>query len=215
MNINNILSIAIAAISLVYAIYSFQISKIALAESQKQYTENNISSEKQFAKIESILTTYQKVAENTLNNSNFQLQHTKELIEIAEQHNLDPNKQVQLDQTIVKLTDAMGKCERIKNTVFPRSYSILIHFLIYVLMTMLPFGLDDNHWIIEIVICTLVPVLFIAIERTAILMQDPFDDRPTDTPMSTLSATIEHNLLDMIDEPLPPKIPQKETFYIM
>ena len=39
-------------------------------------------------------------------------------------------KQVQIDTSLNRLCDAMGKCERIKNTVFPKSYSLLIHLLI-------------------------------------------------------------------------------------
>ncbi|GAB3920762.1 bestrophin family protein [Mucilaginibacter myungsuensis] len=141
--------------------------------------------------------------------------HAEAMAEITDHYQLDPNRQVQIDNTIVKLTDAMGKCERIKNTVFPRSYSVMIHFLIYVLMTILPFGLEDNHYIVEIMVATLVPVLFIAIERTAILMQDPFENKPTDTPMSSLSATIERNLTEMAELPAHPKPAEAGTFYVM
>ena len=69
--------------------------------------------------------------------------HAEQLVSMAEHYRLNANKQVQLDNTIQRLTDAMGKCERIKNTVFPRAYGVLIHFLIYVLTTIFPFGLDD------------------------------------------------------------------------
>lgn len=142
--------------------------------------------------------------------------HTEALAEISDVYQLDPNKQVALDATITRLTDAMGKCERIKNTVFPRSYSVLIHFLIYVFMTVLPFGLEDNHWLIEIAVATMVPVLFIAIERTTILMQDPFENKPTDTPMTTISTTIENNLLEMAGLPTKPvKSAQPDDYYIM
>ncbi|RYY57444.1 MAG: hypothetical protein EOO09_02420 [Chitinophagaceae bacterium] len=141
--------------------------------------------------------------------------HGEQLFRISEDFKLDDNKQVQLDSTLQRLTDSMGRCERIKNTVFPRSYSLLIHFLIYVLMTILPFGLEHNNPIVEIFISTLIPLLFIAIERTAILMQDPFENKPTDTPMTALSQTIERNLREMsglrpVDGP-----PPLETYYQM
>lgn len=128
---------------------------------------------------------------------------------------LNPNRQVQIDATLARLCDAMGKCERIKKTVFPKSYSLLIHFLIYVLMTILPFGLEDRTQWMEIVIVFVVPVLFIAIERTAIIMQDPFENRPTDTPMTAISQTIEINLLEMIGEAAPVHPPQEDTYYLM
>ncbi len=141
--------------------------------------------------------------------------HVEHLAELAQHYHLNPNIQVQLDNTVVKLTDHMGKCERIKNTVFPRSYSVLIHVLIYVLMTILPFGLDDNHPIVEAFLATFVPVLFIAIERTAILMQDPFENRPTDTPMTTLSATIERNLMELANMEVGPQPDGSGEYYAM
>jgi putative membrane protein len=61
----------------------------------------------------------------------------------------------------------------------------------------------------------MIPVLFIAIERTAILMQDPFENKPTDTPMTTLSETIERNLMEMAQQRLPVKRIQDPTFFIM
>lgn len=130
-------------------------------------------------------------------------QHAVDLAALSGAFGLNANLQVQVDATLQRLTDAMGRCERIKNTVFPRSYSVLIHFLIYVLMSILPFGLDDNHPVVEIVLATLIPALFIAIERTAILMQDPFENQPTDTPMTALSQNIERNLSEMAGLPAP------------
>jgi putative membrane protein len=44
--------------------------------------------------------------------------HAEQLAALGEEYNLNANKQVQLDNTIQRLTDSMGKCERIKNTVF-------------------------------------------------------------------------------------------------
>lgn len=124
-------------------------------------------------------------------------------------------KQVQVDATLTRLCDAMGKCERIKNTVFPRSYSLLIHFLIYVFATMLPFGLDDNFILVEIFLTALIPLIFIAIEKTAILMQDPFENLPMDTPMTTISKTIEINLKELINDNDLPILERPDSYYIM
>ena len=141
--------------------------------------------------------------------------HSEDLSMMGEQFSLNDNKQVQLDNTLARLTDAMGKCERIKNTVFPKSYSLLIHFLIYVFLSIFPFGLDDSYFLMEILSSILIPLLFIAIERTAIIMQDPFENKPTDTPMTTLSKTIEGNLREMIGLNHTVEQKQHSTYYIM
>lgn len=124
-------------------------------------------------------------------------------------------KQVQVDTTLSRLCDAMGKCERIKNTVFPRSYSLLVHLLIYVFATLLPFGLDDKYIEVEILLTAIIPLIFIAIERTAIVMQDPFENTPMDTPMTSLSTTIEINLKQMIGDKNLPAVERASTYYIM
>ena len=141
--------------------------------------------------------------------------HANALAAATDKFTLDPNKQVQIDATLARLCDSMGKCERIKNTVFPRAYSVLIHFLIYVLMTILPFGLEDQSKLVEVSLTIVIPSLFIAIEQTAILMQDPFENRPTDTPMTQLSKTIENTLMEIVDEPAVNKIEPPVSYYIM
>ncbi|MFD1258334.1 bestrophin family protein [Mucilaginibacter terrae] len=141
--------------------------------------------------------------------------HADALAQACQQFSLNANKQVQIDATLVRLCDSMGKCERIKNTVFPRAYSVLIHFLIYVLMTMLPFGLEDQSKLVEVSLTIIIPVLFIIIEQTAILMQDPFENRPTDTPMTQLAMTIENTLMEIVDEPPVNEIKPPVSYYIM
>jgi putative membrane protein len=129
--------------------------------------------------------------------------------------NLQEYKQVQIDTTLSRLCDAMGKCERIKNTVFPRSYSLLVHLLIYVFATLLPFGLDDKYIEVEIFLTAIIPLIFISIERTAIVMQDPFENTPMDTPMTSLSNTIEINLKQMIGDRNLPVTENPNTYYVM
>lgn len=141
--------------------------------------------------------------------------HGEEVAALAAQYQLNANKQVQLDETLTRLTDSMGRCERIKNTVFPRSYSLLIHFLIYVFLTIFPFGLDDLFLLTEVLLTIIIPILFISIEKTAIILQDPFENNPTDTPMTTIAQTIERNLLEAIGEPVEAQSPAGGSYYLM
>ena len=113
-----------------------------------------------------------------------------------------------MNDMVIRFCNSMGKCERLKNTVFPRAYSILLHTLIYVFAFLLPFGLEDSQLGVEIATTIIVPVIFIAIEKTAIIMQDPFENTPVDTPMTSLAKTIEINLLQMIGEK---NVPVKEV----
>ena len=124
-------------------------------------------------------------------------------------------QQVQIDSTIARLCDSMGKCERIKNTVFPKAHSLLIHLIIYVFATMLPFGLSDEYLAVEIGLTIGIPIIFIAIEKTSILMQDPFENQPLDTPMTDLAETIEINIRQMIGETDVPEKKKPTDYYVL
>ncbi len=119
---------------------------------------------------------------------------------LHDQQLIDQYQFVTLDQTLTRFTDSMGKCERIKNTVFPTSYSLLVDILIYVWILFLPFGLIENIGPILIPTAVSLAFSFLAIDRIAYYMQDPFDNLPSDTPMLALSRTIEINILQELNE---------------
>ncbi|MCJ8167613.1 hypothetical protein MKJ04_22410 [Pontibacter sp. E15-1] len=121
------------------------------------------------------------------------LKHSEKVRKIYLDGQLNHFQQIQIDSTIARLCDSMGKCERIKNTVFPGNYSMLLHFLIYIFATLLPLGLGDYSVLMEVVLTTIFAAIFLLIERTAIFMQDPFENMPTDTPVTALANTVEAN----------------------
>jgi putative membrane protein len=141
--------------------------------------------------------------------------HSEQIRKIANDYDVSDFKQVQLNEVLMRLCDSMGKCERLKNTVFPRAYSTLLHTLIYVFAFLLPFGLEDSQLIVEIATTIIVPVIFISIEKTAIIMQDPFENTPVDTPMTSLAQTIEINILQMIGEKDVPVKKENTSYYEM
>lgn len=110
-------------------------------------------------------------------------------------------QQVEIDKTLTRLTDAMGKCERIKNTVFPATYSLYIHFSLIFFIALLPFALIDVFGIIFFIpILITIATIFFLIEKMAIHLQDPFENKPTDTPMTAICGTIERDLKQYINE---------------
>lgn len=164
-------------------------------------------------KVQTYLSTHHIESANV---PNYLLtEHSKDIADLSAKFNLNANMQIQLDTTLSRLTDSMGRCERIKNTIFPKSYSLLIHFLIYVFLTIFPFGLDDFYRITDILLTIFIPILFIAIEQTAIILQDPFENKPTDTPMTTLSATIEKNLCEMSGLEYSAPLAAGGSYYVM
>lgn len=142
-------------------------------------------------------------------------QHREDLSRLKQHNKLELFAQLQLDSTLVRLCDAMGGTERIKNTVFPVTYRIFLHFIIYIFVVFLSISLKDVPLHFEILILLVISVGFFLLERSATYMQDPFENKPTDTAMSTISRTIEINILQLIGEENVPQPLKPESFYSM
>ena len=142
-------------------------------------------------------------------------EHSHQIGQLKTEGKISDFQQLQLNEIVSRLCDSMGKCERIKNTVFPRSYSLILHILIYAFTAILPFSLNHNQFVTEIAISIIIPLLFIAVEKTAIIMQDPFENSPVDTPMTSIAQTIEINILQMMGEKDVPAKEDKGLYYEM
>lgn len=106
-------------------------------------------------------------------------------------------QQVELDRTLTRLTESMGKCERIKNTVFPHTYSLYIHMSLMLFILLLPFGVIEYFGAFEVPLVVAIAACFLLIEKMAIHLQNPFENKPTDTPMTTIAQNIEKNLMQL------------------
>ena len=126
--------------------------------------------------------------------------HAKELKAATAGGKINVYQQVEIDNTLSRLCDAMGKCERIKNTIFPTTYSMYIRFTLCLFIILLPFGLTEHLGWLQIPMVTTMGAAFFLIEKMAIHLQDPFEGRPTDTPVTAISNSIEKNLMQMVNE---------------
>jgi putative membrane protein len=112
-------------------------------------------------------------------------------------------QQVTMDGTLTGFVNSMGGCERIKNTVFPATYSVYIHWLVLFFVLLLPFSLMEFFGILQVPLVIAISSAFFLIEKMAIHLQDPFENMPTDTPTTTISRKIEHDLKQMLKDELP------------
>lgn len=133
------------------------------------------------------------------------LNNGKALRKLYDENRLELFQFVELEQTLLRLTNNMGGCERIRNTVFPMSYSKMVHGMNYLFVFLLPFGLVNVPAIGLVGTSLVLAVGFLMIQQVSIYLQDPFSNRPSDTPMLALSRTIEINIKQMLGED---KIPE-------
>ncbi|MGA0556681.1 bestrophin family protein [Larkinella sp. VNQ87] len=118
-----------------------------------------------------------------------------------------------LSATLNNLTDSMGRCERIKNTPFPPTYTFNMQVFIYLFSAILPFCFESDLYYLDVPLVTLISCGFMLIEKSAIQLQDPFENKPTDTPVTTIARTIEINLKTMADfKAVPEKVPAYDYY---
>lgn len=126
--------------------------------------------------------------------------HAMDLKRALKEGWINKYQQIELDKTLNALCNHMGGCERIKKTIFPVTYSKYIHMSIVLFIMMLPFGLIEYFGLMEIPVVISISVFFLLVEKMAVHLQDPFENKPTDTPTTTICRTIEKDLYQMLDD---------------
>ncbi len=142
--------------------------------------------------------------------------HAYDIAKLHSDNQLNDYQHMQLSKTLEKLVDAMGMAERIKSTIFPVTYRMYLHLFIYIFLALLSISLAEIEGVWQILIVTLISLPFLLLERVAYLMQDPFENRPTDTAVTAIARTIEINIRQLLDNkevPLP--LEPEEGYYLL
>lgn len=120
---------------------------------------------------------------------------------------LDSFRVSQLMETLGRLYDEQGRCERIKDFPYPRQFATLNVIFIRVFMLMIPFGLlkecaaggDAAVWL-TIPTTVIVTWIFHSIERIGAHSENPFQGGSDDIPMASIARNIEIDLKQMMGE---------------
>ncbi len=127
-------------------------------------------------------------------------------------------RHMEMMRCLEEFYNLQGKCERIKNTPFPRQYAYFSGIFTWIFILLLPFGLvgefasmgHDFIWL-TIPFFVLIAWVFITMEMVGDNSEDPFENFINDVPMTAMCRTIEIDLRDMLgEENLPEKIKAKD-----
>lgn len=140
--------------------------------------------------------------------------HGRDLRTLRQNQQLEMFSHLQMDQTLVRLCDSQGKAERIKTTVFPVTYRYFLHGIIYLFVITLSLSLKDLPFRFELPLLLSISMAFFLLEKSATHMQDPFENRPTDTAVTAIATTIEINLKQLLGESEVPPPLTSSTFYL-
>jgi putative membrane protein len=141
--------------------------------------------------------------------------NSRHIAQLKLDEQLDTFQHVQLNSTIVNLTNSMGMSERIRNTVFPVTYRLFLHLIIYLFVITLSISLTDIQGYFEIPLLLVISSAFFLLEKTATHLQDPFSNTPTDTAVTSIASTIEINILQLLNETDVPEPHKPIDFYLL
>lgn len=150
---------------------------------------------------------------------------SEELAALRKSGDLNDFQWTQLQQGLIKFTDDQGRAERIKNFPYPRNFSSIATYLLWIFVLLAPFGLlDEFHrlgtdtFMQDLTIWFNIP--FSAVITWALHTLDtvgessvnPFEGSANDIPITQISRTIEIDMRDMLDEKnLPEPIASKNN----
>lgn len=113
---------------------------------------------------------------------------------------LDVIRMSQINEMLNRFSDSMGKSERIKLTVFPVYYSTLIKLSIWLYLLIFPMQMSSvvGYW--SILLSYLVGNVFILTYYAGQSLLNPFEQKPSGIPISSITRTIEINLLEQFED---------------
>ena len=111
-----------------------------------------------------------------------------------------------LEETLTEFNNHQGRSERIKNTPLPRAYSFYSRLFVHLHGTLVPLAfIEDLGWF-NIPLSLIINFVFLALDQIGERIEDPFENRMEDTPLTSISITVEENLKEMYGEQ---RLPQK------
>ncbi len=127
---------------------------------------------------------------------------------------IDEFRFMEMMRVLEEFYNLQGKCERIKNTPFPRQYAYFSEIFTWLFILLLPFGLvgefakmGHTFAFVSIPFSVLISWIFVTMEVVGDNSEDPFENFINDVPMTALCRTIEIDLREMLGETdLPEKV---------
>lgn len=121
-----------------------------------------------------------------------------------------------LNELLVRFCDSMGKCERIKNTLFPATYLYFTRIFIWILIAVLTMDIVEEAGIWSIALGWLIGFVFHVTHLNGLSLMNPFDGNPACIPLDSMIRTVEINVLQMLDHaPVPEPVEAVNGEYIL
>jgi putative membrane protein len=141
---------------------------------------------------------------------------SRDLQMLSKNGHIDGFRFIELNKLLVNFSSQMGMCERIKNTVFPTTYTYLTKVFIWLFVVSITLVISSyvEYW--SIFIGWLLGFVFVSTQINGMSLINPFDNNSASIPLNQITRTIEINLLEMLAEPnIPEPIKPINNEYIL
>jgi putative membrane protein len=121
---------------------------------------------------------------------------------------IDSFRFIEINAMLVRFSDSMGMCERIKNTVFPTTYSYMTKVFIWLFVVTFTLVISEGAGVYSIFLGWLIGFVFVSTQINGMNLVNPFVNNSASIPLNQITRTIEINLLQMMgaaDVPEPVK----------
>lgn len=141
---------------------------------------------------------------------------SRDLQTLSQNGYIDGFRFIELDKLLVNFSSQMGMCERIKNTVFPTTYTYLTKVFIWLFVVSITLVISSyvEYW--SIFIGWLLGFVFVSTQINGMSLINPFENNSASIPLNQITRTIEINLLEMLGEPnIPEPVKPINNEYIL
>ncbi len=137
-------------------------------------------------------------------------EHARDLQFLYESGGVDGFRFQEMNRTLNAICDEMGKCERIKNTVFPPTYNYYTRIFVFIFVILEVLGTVNDIGLWSIVTGSMIGYIFLTTQAIGLALLNPFEMNPASLPLDQITRTIEINLFEMegavrIPKPIVPK----------
>lgn len=145
---------------------------------------------------------------NNLHNAILNLQ-SADLQLLSKNGQIDGFRFIEINGLLVRFSDSMGMSERIKNTVFPTTYSYMTKVFIWLFVVTFTLVISEGAGVYSIFLGWLIGFVFVSTQINGMSLVDPFMNNSASIPLNQITRTIEINLLQMmgateVPEPVKP-----------
>lgn len=125
---------------------------------------------------------------------------SRDLQKLSKSNAIDGFRFIEINEMLTRFSDSMGMSERIKNTIFPTTYSYLTKVFIWLFVVTFTLVISQSVGIASIFLGWMIGFVFVSTQINGMSLVNPFESNSAGVPLNQITRTIEINLLQMLNE---------------